>query len=371
MKHAAEIAHFRQLCCLGIASQTVMPSLLKSLHGLVGSTSNSFYWAAENGDITNVYMEQLLPKDIAAYFFKEFVNNRTREFSALDLRKYLPNGQVVGNAAKVFPKSFLRSDVYNLIWRPQSRKQLLWARVRDAQGHANGIALSRVVGDAKFSERDEQLLTQLVPYLAHALNARPATPTQMVDGGESAVVVLNRRGEIEHESAEGRHLLLLAAHPRIAPGAVDWRGDSVVPQVLVNLLERIDAIDAGRAALPPAIELQNPWGKFVLRAYPMQSTGTAGGPVIVVIERHVPLKLKLLNAMQFLPLSARQKEVCLLLSEGFGYQSLAERLGVTPNTIVDHVRKIYDKLDVRNHHELFSKLAQGAHSIAPVSQLRH
>ena len=193
----------------------------------------------------------------------------------------------------------------------------------------------------------------------------------MVDGGESAVVVLNRRGEIEHESAEGRHLLLLAAHPRVAPGAVDWRGDSVVPQVLVNLLERIDAIDAGRAALPPAIELQNPWGKFVLRAYPMQSTGTAGGPVIVVIERHVPLKLKLLNAMQFLPLSARQKEVCLLLSEGSGYQSLAERLGVTPNTIVDHVRKIYDKLDVRNHHELFSKLAQGAHSIAPVSQLRH
>ena len=187
MKHAADIAHFRQLCCLGIASQTVMPSLLKSLHGLVGSTSNSFYWAAENGDITNVYMEQLLPKDIAAYFFKEFVNNRTREFSALDLRKYLPNGQVVGNAAKVFPKSFLRSDVYNLIWRPQSRKQLLWARVRDAQGHANGIALSRVVGDAEFSERDEQLLTQLVPYLAHALNARPATPTQMVDGGESAV----------------------------------------------------------------------------------------------------------------------------------------------------------------------------------------
>ncbi len=360
MKHSAEIAHFRQLCCLGIDSQTAMPSLLKYLHRLIGSNSNSFYWAAHNGDISNVYMEQLMPKDIAACFFKEFVNNRAREFSALDLRKYLPKGQVVGNSAKVFPKSFHRSDVYNLIWRPQLRNHLLWARIRDAEGRANGIALSRIVGDAEFSERDEQLLAQLAPYLAHALNAPLATPAQLIDAGESAVVVVNRGGVVEHESAEGRRLLLLAAHPRIAPGAVDWQGDSVVPAVLANLLYRSDAVAAGRPASPPVIELQNPWGKFVLRAYPMESGGsTANNLVVILIERHIPLKLKLLNAMQSMPLSARQKEVCLLLSEGSSYQNLALRLGVRPNTVIDHVRKIYNKLDVRSHHELLIKVAHG------------
>ena len=372
MKHSAEIAHFRQLCCLGVDSQTAMPSLLKTLHGLIGSNSNSFYWAAHNGDITNVYMEQLMPKDIAACFFKEFLNNRTREFSALDLRKYLPKGSVVGNSAKVFPKSFHHSDVYNLIWRPQSRKHLLWARIRDAEGRANGIALSRVAGDAEFSVRDEQLLAQLAPYLAHALNARPVVPAHQVDSGESAVVVLNRRGEVEHESAEGRRLLLLAAHPRIAPGTVDWRGDSIVPAVLGSLLERIEAVAAGRPTSPPVIELQNPWGKFVMRAYPMESGGpAANGPVVILIERHVPLKLKLLNAMQSLPLSAKQKEVCLLLTDGSSYHDLAARLGVRPNTVVDHVRKIYDKLDVRSHHELLSKLAQRPQAVSPVSFLRH
>jgi DNA-binding CsgD family transcriptional regulator len=369
VKHAAEIAHFRQLCCLGIDSPTAMPSLLKSLHGLVGSNSNGFYWAAHNGDITNVYMEQLMPKDISAYFFKEFLNNPNREFSALDLRKYLPKGQVVGNTAKVFPKSFHRSDVYNLIWRPQSRKHMLWARVRDAAGHANGITLSRLVGEAEFSERDEQMLTQLVPYLAHALNARPATPAQLVDAGESAVIVVNRNGQVEHESPEGRRLLLLAAHPRVAPGAVDWRNDSLVPAVLRQLLDRIEAIAAGRPASPPVIEQQNPWGKFIMRAYPMQSSAPGNtGLVVILIERHVPLKLKLLNAMQTLPLSAKQKEVCLLLTEGSNYQNLAERLNVRPNTVVDHVRKIYDKLDVRSHHELLSKLLQGAQ---PASLVRH
>ena len=360
MKYAAEVAHFRQLCCLGVSSQTAMSSLLQALHGLIGSNSNSFYWAADNGDIANVYMEQLMPKDILANFFTEFLNNPNREFSALDLRKYLPKGHVVGNTAKVFPTSFLRSDVYNLIWRPQSRKHMLWARVRDAEGRFNGLTLSRVVGEAAFSEQDEQLLAQLVPYLAHALNAPVVTPVQMVDAGESAVVVINQGGTVEHESADGRRLLLLAANPRLAPGAVAWRGESLVGSLIETLLDRLNAVAAGRSTAPPVVELYNPWGKFILRAYPMDSIGA--GPIVIVIERHVPLKLKLQNAMQFTSLSVKQKEVCLLLTDGSSYQNVAARLGVRPSTIIDHVRKIYDKLDVRNHHELLSKLAQGARS---------
>lgn len=367
MKHAEEIAHFRQLCCLGVESQTAMPGLLKSLHGLIGSSANSFYWAAHNGEIANVYMEQLMPKDLLASYFKEFLNNRNRAFSALDLRKYLPKGQVVGNTAKVFPASFLRSDVYNLIWRPQSRKQMLWARIRDAEGRANGLTLSRLVGDAEFSERDERMLTQLVPYLAHALNARAEPPSHFVEDGESAIVVLNRRGEVEHESTEARRLLLLATHSRIAPGSGDWRGEHVLPYVLRVLLERIEAIAAGRPAPPPVAETQNPWGRFVLRAYPMDSIDRgATGPVVVLIERQVPVKLKLLNALQSSSLSSKQKEVCLLLTEGSSYSHLAQRMGVRTSTIVDHIRKIYNKLDVRNHHELLSKLVQGAGCSLPL-----
>ena len=68
MKQSADIAHFRQQCCLGIDAQTAMPSLLRALHPLIGSQANSFYWAAHNGDISNVYMEQLMPRDLACAF---------------------------------------------------------------------------------------------------------------------------------------------------------------------------------------------------------------------------------------------------------------------------------------------------------------
>ena len=47
MKQSDAIAHFRQLCCLGINSQTAMPNSRQALHGLVGSVNSSFYWADE------------------------------------------------------------------------------------------------------------------------------------------------------------------------------------------------------------------------------------------------------------------------------------------------------------------------------------
>jgi hypothetical protein len=79
MKHATEIAHFRHLCCLGTHSQTAMPSLLKTLRRLIGSSSNSFYWAVANGEITNAYLEQLMPKDISAYQLLGINEKATRD----------------------------------------------------------------------------------------------------------------------------------------------------------------------------------------------------------------------------------------------------------------------------------------------------
>jgi DNA-binding CsgD family transcriptional regulator len=359
MKHSARIAHFRQLCCLGLDSQTLMPSLLRALHELIGSHANSFYWAERDGDIRNIYMEQLPPQDIAELYFSEFVNNRARAYSAVDIRKYLPAGSVVGNSMRVFPKTFYNSDMYNLIWRPQRRQQLLWARVLDAQARANGIALTRVVGDRLFTQADEALLGQLVPYLAHALNAPARAPAQLIAHGESATVVLDQHGAVQYESNDARRLLLLAAHARVAPGTVDWRSHSVMPLALQQLQHGLHALQSGGAAAPPVLEMQNVWGKFTLKAYPM-SAASGDRSTVVLIERQVPLQVKLMQAMRAAPLSPKQQQVCLLLAEGANYRAIAERLGVRPSTVIDHVRKIYDKFDVRSQHELLSKLMQNA-----------
>ena len=54
-------------------------------------------------------------------------------------------------------------------------------------------------------------------------------------------------------------------------------------------------------------------------------------------------------------LTDREVEVLQLLSEGLLYKEIAERLGLSPNTVGQHVHRIYVKLHVQNRTEALRK----------------
>jgi DNA-binding CsgD family transcriptional regulator len=359
MKHVAAITHFRQLCCLGVEAQTLMPAALKALHDLIGSDGNAFFWTADSGEIGNVYFEQPMPRDIAALYFNEFLNNPRRPDSTVQIRKLLRPGEVVGNSTRLFPPRFYRSDMYNLIWRPLHRESVMWARVPNAQGRNHGVALHRGVGDSHFGERDEKMLIQLIPYFAHALNGAKDAREQLAPSGETGLIICDEYGQVRYESPEGYRLMLLAAHPRIGAGVVDWKADTIIPAALRQLCRQLSGIFLGRPAPPPVLQQRTPWGTFTFRAHWLEEPDRSGSALIgVTVERHVPLRLRLLDAMRTLPLSPKQKEVCLKLAEGASYKMISEHLHISHSTVVDHVRKIYDKLDAHSHQELVRKLMQ-------------
>jgi len=60
-----------------------------------------------------------------------------------------------------------------------------------------------------------------------------------------------------------------------------------------------------------------------------------------------------------LPLSRRQAEVCVLLATGASNEKVAERLGISKLTAIEHARWIYNKLDVHSRGELVSKILSG------------
>ncbi|MBX3720252.1 MAG: response regulator transcription factor [Turneriella sp.] len=62
---------------------------------------------------------------------------------------------------------------------------------------------------------------------------------------------------------------------------------------------------------------------------------------------------------QLEPLTAREREVLQLLYEGFKYQSIADKLGVSRHTVHDHIKHIYQKLEVHSRAELMHKTIQG------------
>jgi hypothetical protein len=52
-KQAAKIAHFRQLCALGLGGQIIMPALLRTLDEILPYDAGAFCWADDRGQASN------------------------------------------------------------------------------------------------------------------------------------------------------------------------------------------------------------------------------------------------------------------------------------------------------------------------------
>jgi DNA-binding NarL/FixJ family response regulator len=54
-------------------------------------------------------------------------------------------------------------------------------------------------------------------------------------------------------------------------------------------------------------------------------------------------------------LSKREREILELISKGFLYKEVAEKLFITTGTVKQHIHKIYEKLQVQNKTEAINK----------------
>jgi DNA-binding NarL/FixJ family response regulator len=58
------------------------------------------------------------------------------------------------------------------------------------------------------------------------------------------------------------------------------------------------------------------------------------------------------------PLSERETEILRLVAKGFGFEAVGELLGISPHTVVTHVKKIYRKLAVHSRGEAVYEASQ-------------
>ncbi len=59
------------------------------------------------------------------------------------------------------------------------------------------------------------------------------------------------------------------------------------------------------------------------------------------------------------PLTPHELRIVRMLADGDSYQEIAERLGITVNTVRNYIRSIYDKLQVHTKSEAVSKALRG------------
>lgn len=354
------MSRFKQLACLELGGEAIMPALVKELHTLVPSLRSMFFFAHANGTLAKVYTESVEHAHITQLYLDEFHGKPGRQIPGQSFDEAMSSQVGVQDleSLRVDEHAFRRTDFYNLLFRPVGRgANYIRLVMRERERGLGMVTIFRGPGDSHFTQADKRRLASLETFFVHALNGGGNSDVPLVESSRSGMIIADRDGKPMYYSAVGRDLLFRATHPGISPGAirVQW---NVLPLPLRELCRDLARIFAGDdAQSPPSYFHRNVLGGFTFRAHWLQGDNApANGLIGITVSHHEPLPLKLVRQAGELSLTRRQAEVCVLMASGVSHEKIAERLGISRHTANEHGRWIYNKLKVHNRTELLAKL---------------
>ncbi len=229
--------------------------------------------------------------------------------------------------------------------------QELIAAIRTRAGEVWGaVGLYREPGKPMFDIEEKGLLETIAPDLATgartALLVGEARDPQWPDS--PGLVVLSAEGEIESTT----------------PGVERWLSDlpdgdwdagrlpSAVHAVASRALRTAENRDEpGEVALARVLSRSGTW--VVLHGTSLVASGARR--VAVIVEPAHPARITPL-LMSAYGLTDREQDVTRLVLQGDSTAQIAERLVVSPHTVQEHLKRIFEKTGVRSRRELVGKV---------------
>jgi DNA-binding CsgD family transcriptional regulator len=355
MKHSNDIAYLRQLCCLGLGREILIPEILKAVQSVIPSGNNFFIGINQDGKPSYYLTEMPAQKfqDCAAQVVPQFFTSEKRS----QVYDYFNNYPAITDHS-VLDKRFFQTDLYHLMWQPWRLHHFILAPVIVNRQIAGMFFLFRPVDVRPFSKLDQALCLQLLPYIAHALQERKfeeVVNTNYLPSGQSSMVIADRKGVIAHLNAGAKKLLTLAAendfdHPNRS-------NNPTLPPALIRQCRNLDAMFVGKDVPAQMFSHTNHNGRFIFRAYWLDQVSDVPNDFIgVTIEHQEPITLKITRNLQFQPLSAKEKEVALMWAQNYSTEQISRHLQIKTTTVKYHVCNIYSKLDINHKSQLLAKL---------------
>ncbi|WP_084965998.1 helix-turn-helix transcriptional regulator [Thermoactinospora rubra] len=235
-----------------------------------------------------------------------------------------------------------RSVRYRDVLEPSGMEHEARLVFRDGRQAWGALVLMREPGSPPFGPDEAEFLTELSAPLARMVR--------------QALL----RGEVERGGLpDGPGLLILSpdhAVESVTPTAERWLADLVelrpdgapLPYPVFSLAAQAAADDSGQAARARARTRSGMW--LTLHAWRL-----AGSRVAVTLELSQPHELTAL-VLDACGLSAREREVAQLALLGYSTAEIAGALFVSPYTVQDHLKAVFDKTGVRSRRELAAQL---------------
>jgi DNA-binding CsgD family transcriptional regulator len=350
---ASSLAHIRQLCSLDVDSRTAMPAILAALKSWLGFAVGAFFWADDQGRPVAACASDPAAQRLAGHYAAEYAQSVATWPSLIELALRRRTGVVDFSP---YEREFLRSNVCRELLAPAGLDRQISGSVVSPAGALGVLLLFRGGHERVFCREYRRRLALALPEIANVLDRRAGDHT-FVTEGDSGMVIAGFDGDLRHACVRGRELLHMAACPRqFHLGALVEPERQLLARLAVDVGNDYD----GHAWQGPAVAIDNVWGRFQLRAARLHGGTGTGDQVGIRIQRQVPAALKMVQTVDGLGLSPRQRELAVLLGCSLQNEIIADRLGLRPSTVAGMVKDVYHRVGVNSRQALREMLLQPA-----------
>ncbi|MFV2071530.1 MAG: helix-turn-helix transcriptional regulator [Thermoanaerobaculales bacterium] len=188
-----------------------------------------------------------------------------------------------------------------------------------------------------------------------------------LDTTSSSVMLFDDRGDIVYANPRADRLLSLQTEDELLAG---FNGDSKMPlmTLLCSMVERVSAADTAGASWKRTLDLAD--GRVMAcEVLAIQPSEVCSSPAVVVLLQPVggEPEARLEAFFSTFGLSPREREVVSLLVQGLTTAAMADRLGISPHTIRDHLKNLYRKTGTGSRGELLGQLS-GVANASPIAE---
>jgi DNA-binding CsgD family transcriptional regulator len=258
-----------------------------------------------------------------------------------------------------------RSARYREFLRPEGYGDELRVAFRVGTFAWGIAALMRGAGRPPFSREEVALVTALSCTVGAALRrvTLDGPPAPLPAPNAPGLMLFDPDGALLSVSDEARAWLGELPEPPIGPRPLG----RPLPTEVVGVVARARAVAHGRAGTPARARLRSPRGRWlVLHATCLRDLDGDPGSVAVVVEPAQGEEIAPIIVEAY-ALTPREQEVTRLIARGVGTAEIAATLFVSPHTVRDYVKAVFEKVGVSSRGELTAKLF-AEHYTGPLRQ---
>jgi DNA-binding CsgD family transcriptional regulator len=298
---------------------------------------------------TSAVRDEVLARATTQFLEREFLKDDPVKFAQL-ARGRSPV-ESLGMATK---GELARSERYREMLAPMDLGDELRAALVVGSKCWGFMCLHRERSGPNFTPAEAAFLAKIAPYLAEGLR--------------NALLIGDSRATIPQPEAPG--LVLLAddlSLVAITPAAEGWVAEVAksawpsaleLPDAVYAVAARLLALERGGHAPPdlmPRIRLRTASGRWLVLHASRLRTTEAEGQIAVIFEEAHPSEIAPLIVDAY-GLTKREGEITQLVVRGLSTAEVSEQLHITPNTVRDHFKSIFDKVGVHSRRELVGQV---------------